>query len=79
MTAMVREIRNAKINNGLILANGGVATYQHVICLSKAPRKSPYPKENPLPRLLDDVPVPEVDESVEGEATIEVCLLKKDV
>ena len=69
---MVRELRKGTIQNGLILANGGVATYQYVVCLSKYPRISPYPPENPLPQLLDDKSVPEIDESAEGEATIEV-------
>jgi hypothetical protein len=69
---MVRELRNGKIRNGLVLANGGLATYQHVVCLSNRPRNSPYPSENPLPHLLNDEPVPDVDERAEGEATIEV-------
>jgi hypothetical protein len=69
---MVRELRKGNIRNGLVLANGGVATYQHVICLSNRPRNSPYPTENPLPGLLEDGSVPEIDETVEGEAVIEV-------
>jgi len=56
----------------LVLANGGVATYQHVVCLSAQPRNSPYPEEDPLPKILDDEPVPPIDEKVTGEATIEV-------
>ncbi|EPE34931.1 Thiolase-like protein [Glarea lozoyensis ATCC 20868] len=71
LTAMVRELRKGKIRNGLVLANGGVATYQHVICLSNRPRSSPYPTENPLPGLLEDGSVPEIDEIAEGEAVIE--------
>ncbi|TVY83907.1 hypothetical protein LSUE1_G001727 [Lachnellula suecica] len=71
LTAMVRELRNGKVRNGLVLANGGVATYQHVVCLSTHPRDSPYPKENPLPPILDDETVPSFDERAEGEATIE--------
>lgn len=69
---MVRELRSGKGRTGLILANGGVATYQHVVCLSTQPRTAPYPKENPLPPILNDEPVPTIDEKAEGEATIEV-------
>ena len=40
--------------NGLILANGGMLTYQHVIVLSTHPRidNSSYPVSNPLPEEL---------------------------
>ena len=69
---MVRELRSGKARTGLVLANGGVATYQHVVCLSTQPRNSPYPEENPLPQILDDEPVPAIDEKPMGEATIEV-------
>jgi len=71
---MVRELRNGKARNGLVLANGGVVTYQHVVCLSTQPRNSPYPAENPLPTILDDEPVLHVDEQAVGEAIIEVNL-----
>jgi hypothetical protein len=72
--AMARHLRNGSGRHGLILANGGVASYQHVICLSSQPRRdgSPYPVENPLPDLITDVPVPPVDEEAEGEAVVEV-------
>jgi hypothetical protein len=65
-------MRSGKARTGLVLANGGVATYQHVVCLSTRPRNSPYPEENLLPKILDDEPVPPVDEKATGEATIEV-------
>jgi hypothetical protein len=71
---MVRELRQGKARNGLVLANGGVVTYQYVVCLSKNPRDSHYPDRNPLPDRLD-VSVPIVDEKAEGEATIEVSFL----
>ena len=73
---MVRRLRsNGDKKHGLVLANGGVLTYQHVICLSSQPRDDdlPYPKSNPLPEVLKDVPTPVVDESAEGEAAVEVC------
>lgn len=73
---MTRQLRNGKGRNGLILANGGVLSYQHVICLSTTgrPEGSPYPAEDPLPDWVTGVPVPIVDAKVEGneEATIEV-------
>jgi hypothetical protein len=69
---MVRELRKGKARNGLVLANGGMLTYQYVICLSSQPRNSPYPDLNPIPDLLDDQRVPTVDEKAEGEAVIEV-------
>jgi hypothetical protein len=73
---MTRQLRDGKGRNGLILANGGVLSYQHVICLSTTGRAegSPYPAEDPLPEWVTDLPVPAVVAKVEGneEATIEV-------
>jgi hypothetical protein len=73
LTEMVRQLRKGKARNGLVLANGGEVTYQHVICLSSKPRRdgSPYQDHNPLPEVITDVPVPEVDAQAEGEATVE--------
>lgn len=72
---MVRQLRQGRGKAGLVLANGGLATYQAVICLSRSPRRDglPYPNANPLPEIITDVQVPTVDEKAEGEATIEVC------
>lgn len=74
LTNMVRKLRTGKGKNGLVLANGGVITYQYVVCLSSTPRNdsSPYPEENPLPDTITDWYVPPIDEAAEGEATIEV-------
>ena len=73
---MVRELRKGKSKTGLILANGGVLTYQHVLCLSKQPRQdgSGYPLSNPLPRYITDLPIPLITTHAEGEAIIEVRL-----
>ncbi|KAL2070312.1 hypothetical protein VTL71DRAFT_13338 [Oculimacula yallundae] len=71
LTEMVRKIRKGDAKKGLVLANGGMVTYQYVVCLSSQPRGSPYPDLNPLPDLLEDEPVPEVDDKAEGEAIIE--------
>lgn len=71
---MVRKLRTGHGQNGLILANGGVLTYQHALCLSTRPRQdgSAYPDQNPLPSHLTDIPVPAVTARAEGEAVIEV-------
>ncbi|KAK6535646.1 hypothetical protein TWF694_002101 [Orbilia ellipsospora] len=73
ITEMTRQLRYGRGTTGLILANGGVATYQHVVCISTQPRaqNSPYPSENPLPTIVTNVPVPPIDENPEGEAIIE--------
>jgi hypothetical protein len=75
LTEMVRHLRNGKSKNGLILANGGVVTYQHVVCLSKMPpsHNKPYPSKNPLPEFTTDVNVPTIETKPEGRAVIEVC------
>ena len=77
---MVRELRKGSTRNGLVLANGGVATYQYAVCLSSDPRKdsSPYPEKNPLPPVITDVPVPEIDAIAEGEATVETYTVEFD-
>lgn len=76
ITEIVRQLRDPSTqkNNGLVLANGGVLTYQHVVCLSKHPRKDgkSYPAQNPLPEIITDLPIPRIVENAEGEATIEV-------
>jgi len=74
LTEMTRELRKGNGKYGLVLANGGVVTHQHVVCLSTRPRKdgSSYPEKNPLPHLIEDVFCPPVDEKVEGEAIVEV-------
>jgi hypothetical protein len=69
---MVRQLRKGGGQNGLVLANGGVVTYQHVVCLSSRPRTSPYPERNPLPGVVTDVAVPTVDLQADGEGIIEV-------
>lgn len=70
---MTRQIRAGKGKTGLVLANGGVATYQAVVCLSRSPRRDglPYPDSNPLPEMITDVQTPTIDVQAEGEATIE--------
>jgi hypothetical protein len=71
---MARKLRAGNGTHGLVLANGGVLTYQHVICLSSRPRADgqPYPARNPLPSILENNTTPAMDEAAEGEAIIEV-------
>jgi len=73
ITEMTRRLRGGRDTHGLILANGGVLTYQHVICLSSEPRKDkfPYPQERPLPEQTN-APHPALEDIAEGAATIEV-------
>ncbi|KAK2627675.1 hypothetical protein QTJ16_002321 [Diplocarpon rosae] len=71
LTEMVRVLRRGESKTGLVLANGGMLTYQYVVCLSSQPRTSPYPDRHPLPDLVRDEPVPSIEESAEGEAVIE--------
>ena len=77
LTAMVRRMRSERFSNGLILANGGVLTHQHAICLSTQPRKDDcgYPKANPLPEYIKDLSIASVTAEAEGKAVIEVIRL----
>ena len=80
MTRQLRRGRDTKSGSpktGLILANGGNLTYQHVICLSSSPRSdgSRYPGSKPLPdTTLHEIQVPQVEQEAEGDATVEVSL-----
>ncbi|KAI7710804.1 hypothetical protein KC322_g4280 [Hortaea werneckii] len=99
ITEMTRQLRSSSSSDsgaeqgkgkgkrrmGLVLANGGWVTYQHVVCLSNSPRRAQggggegevYPLEAPLPAVVDDVQVPRVQEEVEaGEATVETYTLE---
>ncbi|KAI5358138.1 Putative thiolase-like protein type 1, additional [Septoria linicola] len=73
LTEMTRQIRRGKGKTGLVLANGGWVTYQHVLLMSRSPRSDglPYPDENPLEKSVGDVFVPEIVEQAEGECVVE--------
>lgn len=74
---MTRKIRKRTHQTGLILANGGLLTYQHVLCLSSMPRKDglQYPlSDTHQPTLAKGLTQPPFDGTAEGEATIEVWL-----
>ena len=70
---MVRQLREGSGRHGLVLANGGVLTHQHVACLSSQPPKSGlvYPEQNALPEHITDVPAPSVDLHPNGPGVIE--------
>ncbi|TKA69245.1 hypothetical protein B0A55_04268 [Friedmanniomyces simplex] len=80
LTEMTRQLRKGNGKNGLVLANGGVATYQHVVCLSSDPRRDGlgYPDCNPLPETVTDVQVPAVEEKADGVASIETYTVEYD-
>lgn len=65
---MTRQLRNGKGRNGLVLANGGVLSYQHAVCLSSRPQGK-YPENKPSP---DNTSPPPVDAEATGPAVIEV-------
>ena len=74
ITEMVRQLRQNSGRTGLILANGGLVSYQAVLCLSRSPRRDglPYPTQKPLPEVVTDMQIPPVVDEAEGEAVIEV-------
>ncbi|CAK3980488.1 acetyl- transferase like [Lecanosticta acicola] len=73
ITEMTRQLRKGRGKTGLVLANGGWVTYQHVLCLSSSPRSDglPYPDEPPLPKYVTDVQIPKIVEEAEGDAAVE--------
>lgn len=76
LTAMTRALRDGKGKTGLVMCNGGVLSYQHVVVLSKEPRREgAYPQESPLPVRITDVPVPAIAAEAEGEAVVEVSFI----
>ncbi|KAH7040931.1 thiolase [Microdochium trichocladiopsis] len=80
ITEMTRLIRKSEVKTGLILANGGMLTYQHALCLSKGARReaSPYPSKNPLPEFSKGVIAPPVSEKPQGRAIIETYTVDFD-
>lgn len=71
ITEMSRQIRSGKVNTGLILANGGVLSYQHALCLSSRSRTtSLYPDSRGSSGTTVGTS-PAVTDSAEGEARIE--------
>lgn len=73
ITEMSRQLRRGQngAKNGLILANGGVLSYQHVVVLSRSSGRNEYPVNPPLPEYCDRLPASEFDNIAEGEAIVE--------
>ncbi|CAG7940051.1 unnamed protein product [Penicillium nalgiovense] len=71
---MARALRNGRGHNGLVLANGGIMTYQHVVVMSVRPRPdgSPYPERQPLPEVITDISIPPIEKKADGEAVLEL-------
>lgn len=70
---MVRVIRKGKYQNGLVLANGGVLSWQHAICLSAKPTRNGSAYE--AQAVLDNGQTsqgPTFTAQAQGEAVIEV-------
>ncbi|KAF4552954.1 Hypothetical protein D9617_8g049670 [Elsinoe fawcettii] len=79
MTRQLRKVQKGRRMNGLVLANGGVLTYQHVAILSPHPTEigKPYPDEAVLSDPLN-LPSPDLMEEAEGEAVIETYTVDFD-
>lgn len=72
ISEMTRQLRNNTTSrNGLILANGGILSYQHVVILSKNARQSAYPPLPLLPEHCDQLPNSQFDPTAEGDAIVE--------
>lgn len=79
ITEMSRKIRDGKAKNGLILANGGMLSYQHALCLSSNPRTQglPYPDSRGISSAIVGAPA-QVEPFVQGEAIIETYTVQFD-
>ncbi|OKP12476.1 hypothetical protein PENSUB_1842 [Penicillium subrubescens] len=79
ITEMVRQLRRGNGRIGLVLANGGVLSHHHAVCLSRRPRGdgAPYPNRNPLPRHVSDAQ-PAIAERANGSARIETYTVQYD-
>ncbi|OAA60269.1 Thiolase [Niveomyces insectorum RCEF 264] len=80
LTEMTRKLRDKTYRTGLVLANGGVLTHHYALCLSSASRRdfSAYQRQNPLPTHLQHSQVVQVDDQVQGSATIETYTVEFD-
>lgn len=64
MSRQLRAGRRGK--HGLILANGGVLSYQHAVVLSSEKSQRPYPRKAPLPEHCDELSSEMFDGSIEA-------------
>ncbi|KAL1870209.1 hypothetical protein Daus18300_005274 [Diaporthe australafricana] len=79
ITEMSRKLRNGKAKNGLILANGGMLSYQHALCLSSNPRTQglPYPDSRGISSAIVGAAA-QVQPFAQGEAIIETYTVQFD-
>jgi len=79
---MTRQLRDNKTKigpkTGLVLANGGNLTYQHVIILSSKPPfwHNAIQRANTLPDVITDVPVPQMASRARGKAKLRYINIK---
>lgn len=75
---MCRQIRSGNIKHGLVLANGGVLSYQHALCLSSKRRANGvmYPDSRlGSGAVVGGSPAPSVRAFAEGVAVVEVSMI----
>lgn len=79
ITEMSRQLRARKAKTGLVLANGGVLSYQHALCLSSEPRRegTSYPDSRGFSGAVVGAPAP-VEPFAQGEAVIETYTVQFD-
>lgn len=79
ITEMSRQLRAQKAKTGLILANGGVLSYQHALCLSSNPRgeESSYPDSRGSSGAVIGDPAM-VEPFVQGAAVVETFTVQFD-
>jgi acetyl-CoA C-acetyltransferase len=81
IAAMVDRLRAGAGNNGLLFGNGGFATYNHSIVLSRTPiAGTVFPQNFDCQHLADRLrgPVPPVDEDYTGPGVIETFTVLYD-
>jgi hypothetical protein len=70
---MVRQLRDGRGQNGLVLANGGLLSHHHTVCLSRHPRNDSLPySTQPCPSSYVGDEHPPIVKRAEGPAVIEV-------
>ncbi len=71
VVAMSEALRRGEGKTGLVYGQGEYVTKHHAIVLATTPRSGEYPLADPLPREIEEVAPPPIEERPEGVATIE--------
>ncbi|KAL5113138.1 hypothetical protein ACEQ8H_008997 [Pleosporales sp. CAS-2024a] len=72
LTEVARRMRAGKGKKAMVLCNGGVLTYHHVLVLgTQPPRNEAYPLDEPLPPVMRHVGAPRMADEAVGEAVVE--------